>query len=386
MACLPGSKSWEHNGPCLGLDNGLYEWEWERRERRGERGDRKLPSLQPTVIYFWCDTFHLSLRFPFIYPFDKRLEGLASWFVVPAGGTMATEPNSGELLLKVDPLRTSVAFASAHEGKGSGAGAARLKRREGYDIILYPLSYWALGEKVGERLRGVRRGGLDVVKQRFIQGGEFLAWWKMKWLVVVSAGLWTLSLGVGGRRLCLFVLALSFGFDTKSLAEESWGWSSPPLLTLSHHQARATVRSPTLSLHPLRGEWKAATTWLRVTPVPVSVKPIVITSWCLSTPTPSPSRPPLTRSPPRTAQALSSLLLLSERCQACGPEWFSLFTRLLRPVFNSFTTGMMLLMTFSFRFCCIGLQCRNTVRCTEETFSRETTLVLQDFVALCCTC
>lgn len=127
---------------------------------------------------------------------------------------MAAESNSDELLLRVDPLGTSVAFASAHEGKGSGAGAARLKSREGCDIILYPLSYWALGEKVGERLRGVRGGGLDVVKRRFIQGGEFLAWWKMKWFV--SAGLWILSLGVGGRRRCLFVLALSFGFDMKS--------------------------------------------------------------------------------------------------------------------------------------------------------------------------
>lgn len=36
----------------------------------------------------------------------------------------------------------------------------------------------------------------------------------------------------------------------------------------------------------LSGEWKGGRTWLRVTPVPVSVKPIVITSWCLSTPHP----------------------------------------------------------------------------------------------------
>lgn len=131
---------------------------------------------------------------------------------------MTTESNSDELMLKVDPLRTSVAFAFAHEGKGSRAAAAWLKRREGYDIILYPLSYWVLGEKVGERLRGVL-GGWDVVKQRFIQGGEFLAWWKMKWFV--SAGLWILSSGVGGRCRCLFVLALSLGFHVKSLAEES---------------------------------------------------------------------------------------------------------------------------------------------------------------------
>ncbi len=53
----------------------------------------------------------------------------------------------------------------AHEGKRSSAGAARLKRREGYDITLYPLSYWVLGEKVGERLRGVQGGGVDVGKQ-----------------------------------------------------------------------------------------------------------------------------------------------------------------------------------------------------------------------------
>lgn len=94
--------------------------------------------------------------------------------------------------------------------------------------------------------------------------------------------------------VCLF--SLSHSVLIWSLAGESWGWSSP--LTLSHHQALATVRSPTPSLHSLPGEWKGATTWLRVTPVPVSVKPIVITSWCLSTPPPPlPSAPhPLTPS------------------------------------------------------------------------------------------
>lgn len=30
VSCLPGSKSWEHNGPCLSLDNSHYEWERER--------------------------------------------------------------------------------------------------------------------------------------------------------------------------------------------------------------------------------------------------------------------------------------------------------------------------------------------------------------------
>lgn len=43
---------------------------------------------------------------------------------------------------------------SAHKGKGGSTGAAWLKGREGYDIILYPLSYWVLGGELGERLRG----------------------------------------------------------------------------------------------------------------------------------------------------------------------------------------------------------------------------------------
>lgn len=36
VSCLPGSKSWEHNGPCLGLDNSAYEWEGERGGSNGE--------------------------------------------------------------------------------------------------------------------------------------------------------------------------------------------------------------------------------------------------------------------------------------------------------------------------------------------------------------
>lgn len=37
VSCLPGSKSWEHNGPCLGLDNSPYEWEWGGGGSDGER-------------------------------------------------------------------------------------------------------------------------------------------------------------------------------------------------------------------------------------------------------------------------------------------------------------------------------------------------------------
>lgn len=80
VSCLPESKSWEHNGPCLSLDNSHYEWEWERRERwrETEWGYRKFSS-QRTVIYFfyffWCVTFHKARCLP-IYLRGERAQGV----------------------------------------------------------------------------------------------------------------------------------------------------------------------------------------------------------------------------------------------------------------------------------------------------------------------
>lgn len=65
----------------------------------------------------------------------------------------------------------------------------------------------------------------------------------------------------------------------------------------------------------LSGEWKGGRTWLRVTPVPVSVKPIVITSWCLSTP-PHPPLSLLYR--PRVFSSLLLSLSCAKPVVRCG--------------------------------------------------------------------
>lgn len=69
VSSLAGSKSWEHNGPCLGPDNRLYEWQPERR--RGEEGvmGEEEEGLQETHCV--CDTFHKALSSPCIYLFEK---------------------------------------------------------------------------------------------------------------------------------------------------------------------------------------------------------------------------------------------------------------------------------------------------------------------------
>lgn len=58
VSCLLGSKSWEHNGPCLGLDNSHYEWVWEREEGAAER-DRK--GLQEALFTADCHFLGMCL-------------------------------------------------------------------------------------------------------------------------------------------------------------------------------------------------------------------------------------------------------------------------------------------------------------------------------------
>lgn len=87
----------------------------------------------------------------------------------------------------------------------------------------------------------------------------------------------------------------------------------------------------------LSGEWKGGRTWLRVTSVPVSFKPIVITSWCLSTPPP----PPLSLLyRPRVFSSLSQL------CQTCGPLWLGLLNQALQAGLLCFRSGMIFLFFF----------------------------------------
>lgn len=59
VSFLPGSKSLEHNGPCLGLDNSHYEWEWKRGEQWGETGSSHQSALN------FCDVSHFIKPFVF---------------------------------------------------------------------------------------------------------------------------------------------------------------------------------------------------------------------------------------------------------------------------------------------------------------------------------
>lgn len=128
-------------------------------ERGGSDGERQKgatgSALCSGLSFFW-DVSHFikPFCFPFIYLL-KGLKGTTSCFVAPAGVKWQQIGfNPDKLMLKVD--------SESSEGECGIAlpmqGRAWLKRREGCDITLYPLSYWVLGEKVGERLRGVRGG------------------------------------------------------------------------------------------------------------------------------------------------------------------------------------------------------------------------------------
>lgn len=137
-----------------------------------------------SLCIFRCVTFHKA-HFVFLFSYVlKGLKGATSCFCPSAGVIWRLTVNWCLKIIDYISSEDECGIIFAHEAKGSSKGAAHWKRREGYDITLYPLSYWVLGEKLGERLRGVLGGGgVDVGKQSFIQRGEFLAWRKMKWFV-----------------------------------------------------------------------------------------------------------------------------------------------------------------------------------------------------------
>lgn len=82
---LPGSKSLEHNGPCLGPDNSHFEWKWERREWWGEtEGSYRKLSLQQTVLFFSFRCFNTlkSLLFSVYLPIE-RARGVFRLLLLP---------------------------------------------------------------------------------------------------------------------------------------------------------------------------------------------------------------------------------------------------------------------------------------------------------------
>lgn len=116
--------------------------------------------------------------------------------------------------------------------------------REGHDITPRPLSYWVLGEKLGERLRGVPGGWGSVRKQGFIQWGEPWRWWKMEGFVAAVSWCpcWFASLSL------IFTHCVNGGVSGKGL-RRVWPLSLP-----------ATVHT----LMSLMANMQGAT-WLRVT-------------------------------------------------------------------------------------------------------------------------
>lgn len=144
----------------------MSEGGWGETER-GPTGS----CLRNRLSFFLLSHFIKPFLFSIYSPIE-RTQGAHQLLCCPSRCKVATNFNPDKLMLKVDYKYIHIYISSEDKcGKGSSAGAAWLKRREGYDITLYPLSYWVLGEKVGERLRVVREreGGLDVGKQRFIQ-------------------------------------------------------------------------------------------------------------------------------------------------------------------------------------------------------------------------
>lgn len=160
VSCLLGSKSWKHNGSCLGLDNSHNEWEWERREGQGERkterGHRKLSSHHTVIFFLFFDVmFHKALCFQFIY-LVKGLEGLTSCSVTSAGVKREVNSFSSHKLKQIrNPPEDECGIALPVQAREAAQHQLRLNRREGEAT----LSNWALGEKMGERLRSVQGGG-----------------------------------------------------------------------------------------------------------------------------------------------------------------------------------------------------------------------------------
>lgn len=72
VSFLPGSKIWEHKGPCLSLDNSHNEWEWERRELWREK--RTIGSSLHSRLSFFLMS-HFMKPFVSIYLPCERAQG-----------------------------------------------------------------------------------------------------------------------------------------------------------------------------------------------------------------------------------------------------------------------------------------------------------------------
>lgn len=127
----------------------------------GREKDRKGPQealFTPHCHFFlfFDVTFHKALCFQFIY-LVKGLEGLTSCSVTSAGSGKWTALVHINWCLKQirNPPEDECGIALPVQAREAAQHQLRLNRREGEAT----LSNWALGEKMGERLRSVQGGG-----------------------------------------------------------------------------------------------------------------------------------------------------------------------------------------------------------------------------------
>lgn len=125
----------------------------------GREKDRKGPQealFTPHCHFFlFFDVmFHKALCFQFIY-LVKGLEGLTSCSVTSAGVKREVNSFSSHKLKQIrNPPEDECGIALPVQAREAAQHQLRLNRREGEAT----LSNWALGEKMGERLRSVQGG------------------------------------------------------------------------------------------------------------------------------------------------------------------------------------------------------------------------------------